>query len=142
MENKYGVKIEVQIESMSRHMQLNHKAQIIKIEDSRESVINLSFGITKVSFPDKPDIHYYGLEIKGFGERPMMVLTYKKVDIYDSKSIYQIIQIYLTRWNCDECSRYIKRSYIENVFVRSYVDISNMTELVNAIAYFTCMYIA
>jgi hypothetical protein len=142
MKNKNGGKIEVQTERMSRHMQLNHKAQITKIEDGRESVINLSFGIKKVSFPDKPDIQYYAVVIKGFGEQPMILLTNKKVDLYDSKSIYRIVEIYLTRWKCDECYRYIKQSYnLEDIRVRSYIAIRNMTVLVHAVAYFTSIYI-
>jgi hypothetical protein len=105
-------------------------------------VINLSFGIKKVSFPDKPDIQYYGVVIKGFGEHPMILLTNKKVDLYDSKSIYRIVEIYLTRWKCDECYRYIKQSYnLEDIRVRSYIAIRNMTVLVHAVAYFTSIYI-
>jgi len=105
MYNKNGGKIMVQTERMDRHMHLNHKAQMTKIEDSKETVINISFGITKVSLTDKGDMQYYAVVIKGFGE-------HKEVNIHDSKSIYQIVEIYLTRWKCDKCYRYIKQSLI------------------------------
>lgn len=142
MYNKNGGKIMMQTERMDRHMQLNHKAQITKIDDGRETVININFGITKVSLNGGEDMQYYAVVIRGFGEHPMILLTNKEVNIYDSKSIYSIIEIYLTRWKCDECYRYIKQSYnLEDVRVRSYISIRNLTVMVHAIAYFTSIYI-
>jgi hypothetical protein len=141
MYNKNGGKIQVQTERMDRHMHLNHKAQITKIDDGKETVTNISFGITKVSLSDREDMQYYAVVIKGFGEYPMILLTNKEVNVYDSKSIYQIVEIYLTRWKCDECYRYIKQSYnLEDIRVRSYISIRNLTVIVHAIAYFTSIY--
>ncbi len=54
---------------------------------------------------------------------------------------YKIVEIYLTRWKCDECYRYIKQAYnLEDVRVRSYNNICNITAIVHAIAYFTSVY--
>ena len=131
MLNKNGSEIQVQTERMDRHMQFNHKAQITKIEDGKETVINISFGIKKVALPDKPDIWYNAVVVKGFGEQPMILLTNKEVNIHDAKSVYRIVKIYLTRWKCDECYRYIKQSYnLEDIRVRSYNSIRNMTVLI------------
>lgn len=128
---------------MDRHMSLDHKAQITKIEDGKESVINITFGATRVALPDYPDQYYHAVVIKGFGEQPMILLTNKEINIKDSKSIYRIVEIYLTRWKCDECYRYIKQSYnLEDLRVRSYNSIRNITVMVHAIAYFTSIYIA
>ncbi len=141
MHNKNGGKIMVQTERMDRHMHLTHKAQITKIDDGKETIINISFGITKVSLTDNGDRQYYAVVIKGFSGHPMILLTNKEVNIHDSKSIYQIVEIYLTRWKCDECYRYIKQSYnLEDVRVRSYISIRNLTVIVHAIAYFTSIY--
>jgi hypothetical protein len=141
MYNKNGGKIMMQTQRMDRHMHLNHKAQITKIDDGKETVIHINFGVTKVSLNDKEDMQYYAVVIKGFGEHPMILLTNKEVNIHDSKSIYQIVEIYLTRWKCDECYRYIKQSYnLEDVRVRSYTSIRNVTVIVHAIAYFTSIY--
>jgi len=141
MRNRNGGEIQVQTERMDRHMQMNHKAQITKIEDGKETVINISFGITKVALPEKPDKWYNVVVIKGFGELPMILLTNKETNIHDAKSVYRIVEIYLTRWKCDECYRYIKQSYnLEDVRVRSYNSIRNMTVIVHAIAYFTSIY--
>lgn len=71
----------------------------------------------------------------------MILLTNKEVNIKESKAIYQIIEIYLTRWKCDECYRYLKQSYnLEDLRVRSYFAIRNLTAIVHAIAYFTSVY--
>src|ERR1044071_7878135 len=93
--NRNGGNIQVQTERIDRHMQLNHKARITKIEDGKETVINISFGAIKVSLPDYPKQFYYAVVIKGFGENPMISLTYKDIDIRDAKSIYRIVETYL-----------------------------------------------
>ncbi len=57
------------------------------------------------------------------------------------KELYRIVEIYLTRWKCDECYRYIKQSYnLEDIRVRSYNSIRNITVLIHAIAYFTSIF--
>ncbi len=135
MKNKNGGKVEVQAERIDRHISLNHKAQITKIEDGKESVINITFGITSIRLPgiEEP---FNALVIKGFGKQPMILLSNKEVNFNASRSIYQIVEIYLTRWKCDECYRYIKQSYnLEDLRVRSYYSIRNLTVMVHAIAY-------
>ena len=140
--NKNGGEVPVQAENIEKHMSLNHRASITKIDDGKETVINLSFGITKAALMDKPGKWYYAVVIRGFGQHPMILLTNKKVIIKDPKAVYKIVEIYLTRWKCDECYRYIKQSYnLEDVRVRSYISIRNVTVLVHAIAYFASIYI-
>jgi hypothetical protein len=47
--------VPVQADRLENHASISCKAQITKIEDGKESVINISFGITKVALYDKPD---------------------------------------------------------------------------------------
>jgi len=139
--NKNGGKIQVQSERLERHMDIVHKARITKIDDGKETVINITFGITKVALPDYPDQWFYAVVIKGFGQHPMVLITNLEVNTHDSKASYYIVEVYLTRWKCDECYRYIKQSYnLEDVRVRSYTAIRNTVALVHAIAYFTSVY--
>jgi hypothetical protein len=63
---------------MDRRMQPNHKTQITKIEDGRETVINIIFGITKLALPDNPDPWYHAVVIKGFGGHLMILFTNKE----------------------------------------------------------------
>jgi hypothetical protein len=69
--------------------------------------------------------------IKGFGKEPMMLLT--NVD----KGAKDILEIYLTRWKCEEGFRFLKQEYhLEDVRVRSYVGIKNTMSLLQAVFYF------
>ena len=139
--NKNAGKICVQAERLERHMNLNHKAQITKIEDGKETVINITFGITKVTLPNIANQLFYAVVIRGFGQHPMILITNLEVNIQQSKAIYYVVEVYLTRWKCDECYRYIKQSYnLEDVRVRSYIAIRNSVAMVHAIAYFTSVY--
>ena len=139
--NKNGGKISVQAERLERHTEMNHKAQITKIDDGKETVINITFGITKVALPCNPNQLFYAVIIKGFGQHPMVLITNLEVNIKESKAIYYVVEVYLTRWKCDECYRYIKQSYnLEDVRVRSYTAIRNTVAMVHAIAYFTSVY--
>jgi len=139
--NKKGGKICIQAERLVRHMNMSHKAQITKIEDGNETVIDINFGITKITLPDNPNQWFYAVVIKGFGQHPMVLITNLEVNSRESKAIYYVVEVYLTRWKCDECYRYIKQSYnLEDVRVRSYTAIRNTVALVHAIAYFTSIY--
>ena len=131
----------MQAERLHRHMSLSHRAQITKIDDGKETVLNLQFGITPVAVYDQPKKWYNVVVIVGFGQDPMVLFTNLEVNSHQSKAIYKVVEIFLTRWKCEECYRYIKQSYnLEDVRVRSYVAIRNITVIVNAIAYFTSIY--
>lgn len=49
--------------------------------------------------------------IKGFEQHPMILLTNKEPDSKTSKEVFIVVEIYHTRWKCDDCFRYIKHSY-------------------------------
>jgi hypothetical protein len=56
--------------------------------------------------------------------------------------VWRIVEIYLTRWKCDESFRYIKQSYnLEDIRVRSYIGIRNLVVLVLAVSYFAAVYL-
>jgi hypothetical protein len=139
--NKNGGIVPVQADRLETHASLNYKAQITKIEDGKETVINITFGIKKVALHDKPNEWFNVVIIKGFGQHPMLLLTSLEPMNAEPKEVYKIVETYLTRWKCDECYRYIKQSYnLEDIRVRSYNGIRNMVAIINAIAYFTSIY--
>lgn len=139
--NKNGGIVPVQADRLEIHASLNYKAQITKIEDGKETVINITFGIKKVALHDKPNEWFNVVIIKGFGQHPMLLLTSLEPMNAEPKEVYKIVETYLTRWKCDECYRYIKQSYnLEDIRVRSYNGIRNMVAIINAIAYFTSIY--
>lgn len=141
VKNKNGGDVQVQCEHLEKHMDIKHKAQITKIEDGKESIVNITFGAIEATIADIPNQTYTALLIKGFGQIPMVLITNKNVDLNNAQSEYKIVEIYLTRWKCDECYRYIKQSYnLEDIRVRSYIAIRNLTVIIHAIAYFTSIY--
>lgn len=132
---------QVQAERIANHVRFKYKTQIVMLEDGRVKEYTIEFGAITVSIPEDPDKWYTLVVIKGYGKQPMLLLTNKSVNQYSHKELYNIIQIYLTRWKCDECFRYIKQSYnLEDLRVRSYIAIRNITAMVHAIAYFCSVY--
>jgi hypothetical protein len=70
--------------------------------------------------------------IKGFGEKPMMLLA----DVQD-KTPREILEIYLTRWKIEESFRVLKSGYhVEDIRARSYVSLRNVVALLMAAFYF------
>jgi hypothetical protein len=133
---------QVKAERIDRHVELNHKAHIYIAKDGKEEFIHLNYGAVTVALPEDPDIWYTLVIIKGFGQQPMLLLTNKQVNIHNNKQLWQIVEIYLTRWKCDECYRYIKQSYnMEDFRVLGYNSIRNITVMVHAIAYFASIYL-
>jgi len=74
--------------------------------------------------------------IKGFGKKPMILLT--NLD----KPMHDILEIYLTRWKCEESFRFLKHEYhLEDVRVRSYTGLRNTIVLIHAVYYFLSVHL-
>jgi len=140
--NRKGKQMQTQAERLGNYIDLPFKAKITKIDQGKEIELELQYGITPIRLKDIPAEVFYAVIIKGFGQKPMVLLTNLQVDICNPNEVYAIIERYLTRWKCDECFRYIKQSYnLEDVRLLSYNGIRNMTVFVHAIAYFTSIWI-
>ena len=84
-----------------------------------------------VKLPEK-DYPLFLVVVKGFGKQPMMLLSSCPVNLKSKESLWRIVEIYLTRWKCDESFRYIKQCYnLEDIRVRSYTSIRNIVALGN-----------
>jgi len=140
--NKNGGEVPVKTANLEKHMKLNFRAQITKIDNGKEKLLNLKFGIKKVQLQNDPKQWLNVLFIKGYGAKPMILLTNLEPDKDNTAQVFRILEIYLTRWKCEECYRYLKQSYkLEDIRVRSYNGIRNMAAIVHAIAYFISIYI-
>ena len=74
--------------------------------------------------------------VRGFGEKPMLLLTNLK-GTKSFKSLWQVVEGYITRWRVEETIRYIKQSYrLEDMRVLSYERLKNMAALVLCTAHF------
>ena len=74
--------------------------------------------------------------VRGFGRKPLMLMT--NVD----KEPQDILDIYLTRWKCEESFRFLKQEYhLEDVRVRSYTALRNTMAIMHAVFYFLSVYL-
>jgi len=74
--------------------------------------------------------------VKGFGKDPMLLLT--NID----KDAKEVLEIYLTRWKCEESFRFLKHEYkLEDIRVRRYTCLRNTVVLLHAVFYFLSVYL-
>jgi len=118
-----------------------HETVIIKYEEGKEQKTTIFYNALSVKLPGKT-YPLFLVVVKGFGKQPMMLLTSCPVKINAKEHIWRIVEIYLTRWKCDESFRYIKQCYnLEDIRVRSYVSIRNIVVLLLAVSYFAAVYL-
>jgi len=118
-----------------------HETVLIIYEDGKEKRRRVQYNAVPVRLPGYLHRLYF-VVVKGFGIKPMMLLTSCAVDIKRKENIWRIVEYYLARWKCDESYRYIKQCYnLEDIRVRSYISIRNIVVLVLAVSYFAAVYI-
>lgn len=126
---------------MAKALPTPHESILIIYDDGKEKRRKVQYNAIPVKLPQY-DHKLYFVVVKGFGMKPMMLLTSCPVDIYTKESIWRIVENYLARWKCDESYRYIKQCYnLEDIRVQSYTSIRNIVVLVLAVSYFAAVYI-
>lgn len=128
-------------EDLAKCLPCEYKANIIKYEEGKEEKKIVSYNAISVKLTNQ-EAKLFLVVVKGFGKKPLILLTNCAVKKETKESIWRILEIYLTRWKCDESFRYIKQCYnLEDIRVRSYTSIRNMVVLVLAVAYFAAVYL-
>jgi hypothetical protein len=126
---------------MARVLPCHFEATLITYEEGKEKVRTVWYNAIAVKLPGR-DERLFMVVVRGFGQEPVMLLTNCRVNLRVKESMWRIVEIYLTRWKCDESFRYIKQSYnLEDLRVRSYIGIRNMVVLVLAVSYFAAVYL-
>lgn len=126
---------------MAKVLPTPHESILIIYDDGKEKRRKVQYNAVAVKLPHY-DHKLYLVVVKGFGIKPMMLLTSCTVDIYKKENIWRIVEYYLARWKCDESYRYIKQCYnLEDIRVQSYTSIRNVVVLVLAVSYFAAVYI-
>ena len=117
-----------------------YSERIVKEERGKEKICHLEFGYRPIRLPERKE-QLYMVVVKGFGQNPMMLLT--NVQVRKSrKSLWRIIESYITRWSIEETFRFIKQSYnLEDIRLLTYRRLQNMMALVLAVAYFAMVYL-
>ena len=134
-------KLQGSVAEVAGRCRLRHQARVIKIQDGKEKAYDLRYGAEPIRLPGRAE-QMWLVVIDGFGEVPLMLLTNLPMGAKDSKSLWWIVQIYLTRWKIEETFRFIKQSYhLEDIRVMKYQRLKNLVILVTAVAYFAATFL-
>jgi len=114
---------------------LPYEKTIVRLIENKEIQYTLRFGFLSVQLPDF-EAPLTLIVIKGFGNKPMMLLTSLPVNA-SQKKVWFIIEAYLKRWSIEETIRFIKQTYdLENIRILRYTRLQNMMALLLAVFFF------
>lgn len=129
-----------QVLDLARGCPLWYRERIVKEGKEGEKSYLLQFGFRAVKLPGRPD-ELSLVVVTGFGEEPLMLLTNLQVR-KSRRSLWTIVQSYLTRWLVEEAIRFTKQSFnLEDVRVLTYQRLCNMIALVLAASYFLAVHL-
>lgn len=132
---------QVAAERLCNHSGKKYQTKIVCLHNGKELNRMIHYSTVTVSLPDMPDHWFNAVIVEGWGEKPTVLISNMKIDTSNPLTIWRVVECYLTRWKCEECYRYIKQSYnTEDIRVRSYCSLRNIIAFINAIAYFTSIY--
>ncbi len=96
----------------------------------------VEYGVMDVRLPERPDQKLRMVVLKGFGQKPMMLLT--TLAATDSRErLWQVVEGYLSRWRVEDAIRYIKQAYnLEDIRLLNYERLRNMLAVLLAAVYF------
>jgi len=113
---------------------------VVKEEAGQERLVHLACGLRKVRLPDRKE-ELTLIVVKGFGEEPLMILTNLPVR-RSRKSVWHVVQSYITRWRIEDVIRFVKQSYrLEDMRCLTYRRLQALMVLVTAAAYFAAVYL-
>ncbi len=107
----------------------------------RERRVAIEFGVVPVRLPDMPDKLLHMVVVRGFGQKPMMLLTTLAQNT-SRKALWQVVEGYITRWRVEDTIRHIKQSYsLEDIRLFKYRKLKAMAAVVLAAVYFSMAWI-
>lgn len=114
--------------------------QVVREVEGQEKAIPISYGFRYVKLPGRKE-RLFLVVVKGFGQKPLMILTNVPVK-RSRKSIWFVVEGYLSRWLVEDAIRFIKQSYhLEDIRLLSYRRLQNMMALVLAAVYFSSVWL-
>jgi hypothetical protein len=113
---------------LARYCSCPYEEDIVKEEDGKEKVFHISYGFLPVRLPDREE-QLWMLVVKGFGEKPMMLLTTERLR-KSRKVLRKSMLCYFMRWKIEETIRFLKQTYdLENIRLLRYNALRNMMAL-------------
>lgn len=131
---RYGRSKELAI-NLAGNCKTPYGETIVKEEQGTETVYHIHYGYLPVRLPGHED-QLYMLVVKGFGEKPMMLLTTRPLR-RNRKVLSRLLRCYIKRWSIEETIRFVKQTYdLENIRLLTYRRLRNMMGLLLAVFYF------
>ena len=104
----------------------------------KEVSVEIKYGVAPVRLPEISDKLLHMVVVRGFGQKPMMLLT-TLAKATTRESLWQVVEGYITRWRVEDTIRYVKQAYnLEDIRLLRYSHLKNMAAIVLAATYF-CM---
>ena len=127
-------------DKLAEKCRMLHAETIWRETEEGEKCYEIEYGAMEVRLPHRAEPLRL-VVVKGFGEKPMLLLT--DVAGTDSrKSLWQIVEGYMTRWRVEDAIRFIKQSYrLEDIRLLDYTRLKNMMAVVLAAAFFTAVWL-
>ncbi|OGF63717.1 MAG: hypothetical protein A2Y62_21420 [Candidatus Fischerbacteria bacterium RBG_13_37_8] len=131
--------------AIAKQTKCRHYKWIKKKKEGEEipKKVRVTIGAHEVIFPGCEGKPMTIIVVKGYSKTPMMLLTNVEANYaHDTSCLEKIVDIYLTRWKCDENYRFLKTSYnAEDVRALKYIGIKNTFTLLLAVFYFLCVFL-
>jgi hypothetical protein len=125
---------------LARSCPMLFQETIVKEDAGQERLVHLACGMRKVRLPNRRE-ELTLVVVKGFGEEPLMILTNLPVR-RSRKSVWHVVQSYITRWRIEDVIRFVKQSYrLEDMRCLTYHRLQALMVLVTAAAYFAAVYL-
>lgn len=116
-----------------------YAAKMFKEKEDEEKAYFIKFGFLPVRLPECPKRSLWLVVVKGFGKKPLMILTTEPMR-RNWKIVWWAVEAYLTRWRVEDTIRFIKQSYnFEDIRVLTYTRLKNMATLVLAASFFAAI---
>ena len=114
---------------------------ILREKEGEERAYFIHFGYLPVRLPECPNRPLWLVVVKGFGDKPLMILTTEPMR-RNRKLLWWVVEAYVTRWRVEDTIRFIKQSYdFEDVRVLTYQRLKNMAVLVLCASYFAAVWL-
>jgi hypothetical protein len=126
---------------IARGVRMQYAETVVREAQGGEKKLHLEYGFRRVRLPGRRGVELTLVVVRGFGEKPLLLLT--NVTVKKSRSsVWAIVSGYLTRWLVEETIRFIKQSYrLEDLRVLDYDRLRNLAALVLAAAYFAAVWL-
>ena len=116
--------------------------EVVKFDHhGEEKRVTIEFGVVPVRLPDIPDRLLHMVVVRGFGKKPMMLLTTLAQNT-SREALWQVVEGYITRWRVEDTIRHVKQSYkLEDIRLFKYGKLKAMSAVVLATIYFSMAWI-